>query len=493
MAQSRETARTTRASAPAPSDLGAWDKLQLGWLDYETVLPARRTGTLAARPARVQHRQGRRPRSSCLPKKQVDHDAGRPVRRARKSWWSGTGDDHDATMTRNVTLPAGTSHADLPGEVQHRGLRPGPVRLRLRRGQRRHRLEAHPGQHHQAGREQRHRRHARPPGRRRRSTCRPTPARRSGCGCATRPTAACRATTGTPAGPLRRRHQGHRRGDDAVHRRVPRPRPRAGRWRASPPSAPRSPRRTTTTTSPRTATYMSFDKYLQSGPYNFGFATPSPTSSSTSPTRTACWSATGTPPRATTTPASTRAQGLILPVDAQPGADRPARRRPVAAAGGRATTRRSVWRSRTRSRCTSNGKARTTSGARRPSRCSTTTRPTGTASSHASVKVPNNGVNIKVTEPAAAPRWTSGSRSATDPEVRMTTDGAEGQGPSSIVQTVAGRFSSRPRSRPDAGPRVRSVARRRRAVRCGRTTPGLPVEVRVLAARVGDVRHQRPR
>ena len=34
--------RRRRASAPGPADLGAWEKLQLGWLDYETALAGER-------------------------------------------------------------------------------------------------------------------------------------------------------------------------------------------------------------------------------------------------------------------------------------------------------------------------------------------------------------------------------------------------------------------------------------------------------------------
>ena len=53
MAQSRVSAADDEGIGTRGADLGAWDKLQLGWLDYEVV--AGRPGTHAQpRPARVQ-------------------------------------------------------------------------------------------------------------------------------------------------------------------------------------------------------------------------------------------------------------------------------------------------------------------------------------------------------------------------------------------------------------------------------------------------------
>ena len=125
-------------------------------------LRPRRLGQAAARLARLRDRAARaepataRPRPArvqldkaqaavvVLPKKQVTTDARRRRTPARKSWWSGTGDDLDATMSRQVTLPAGaatlTSRRTGTSRTAVR-----PVRLRLRRGRRRHRLEAIPG------------------------------------------------------------------------------------------------------------------------------------------------------------------------------------------------------------------------------------------------------------------------------------------------------------------------------------------------------------
>ena len=55
--------------------------------------------------------------------------------------------------------------------------------------------------------------------------------------------------------------------------------------------------------------HVSYDKYLETGPYNFGFAPSGRTSLSTSPTRKACSSRTGTRRSPTTTPASTQVRG----------------------------------------------------------------------------------------------------------------------------------------------------------------------------------------
>ena len=64
--------------------------------------------------------------------------------------------------------------------------------------------------------------------------------------------------------------------------------------------------RTTSSTWRATGRTRRYDKYLKTGPYNFGFGRPGRTSWSTSRTRTACSSTTGTRRTPTTTPASTR-------------------------------------------------------------------------------------------------------------------------------------------------------------------------------------------
>ena len=60
MAQSRLNA-AGEALGTRPGDLGAWNKLQLGWLDYE-VVNAGQERVVDARPVRVQHETGPGPR-----------------------------------------------------------------------------------------------------------------------------------------------------------------------------------------------------------------------------------------------------------------------------------------------------------------------------------------------------------------------------------------------------------------------------------------------
>ncbi|WP_377643100.1 immune inhibitor A domain-containing protein [Oryzobacter terrae] len=106
MAQSRVSAKGDNAIGSRAADLSAWDKLQLGWLDYEVVVPGQNRvidlgpheyNTAKAQAAVV-----------VLPDKTVVTDLGPPFA-GTKQWYSGAGDDYEATMARSVTLPAGTS------------------------------------------------------------------------------------------------------------------------------------------------------------------------------------------------------------------------------------------------------------------------------------------------------------------------------------------------------------------------------------------------
>ena len=104
MAQSRVGARVTRASACTGADLGAWDKLQLGWLDYETVLAGQdKNIDLGPHEYNSKKAQGA---VVVLPKKQITTDLVPPAA-GTKSWWSTSGDDLNTSLSRSVTLPAG--------------------------------------------------------------------------------------------------------------------------------------------------------------------------------------------------------------------------------------------------------------------------------------------------------------------------------------------------------------------------------------------------
>ena len=105
MAQSRESGPNDQSIGDRASDMGAWDKLQLGWLDYETMLPSQdRTLTLGPHEYNTDKPQAA---VVVLPKKQVTSQLVAPYA-GSKSWWSGTGDDYTATMSRSVTVPTGT-------------------------------------------------------------------------------------------------------------------------------------------------------------------------------------------------------------------------------------------------------------------------------------------------------------------------------------------------------------------------------------------------
>jgi immune inhibitor A len=109
MAQSRLSGAGDQGIGTRPGDLGAWNKLQLGWLDYETVV-ARQQRTLDLGPAEY---NSAKPQAAVvvLPKKQVTTDLGAPFA-GGKQWWSGQGDDLANTMTRELDL-TGKSAATL--------------------------------------------------------------------------------------------------------------------------------------------------------------------------------------------------------------------------------------------------------------------------------------------------------------------------------------------------------------------------------------------
>jgi immune inhibitor A len=105
MAQSRLNA-PGEALGTRPGDLSAWDKIQLGWFDYE-VVPAGTNRTLKLGPHEYNSAD---PQGVVvpLPKKKVTTELGAPAAGAAQ-WFSGQGDDLSNTLTREVTLAAGTS------------------------------------------------------------------------------------------------------------------------------------------------------------------------------------------------------------------------------------------------------------------------------------------------------------------------------------------------------------------------------------------------
>jgi immune inhibitor A len=104
MAQSRVSAPQDEGIGTRGADLGAWEKLQLGWLDYEIVGPGR-TRTLDLGPHEYNSAKAQGV-VTVLPQKEVVTQLGAPAA-GSKQWWSGQGDDLNSSMTRDVTLPAG--------------------------------------------------------------------------------------------------------------------------------------------------------------------------------------------------------------------------------------------------------------------------------------------------------------------------------------------------------------------------------------------------
>ncbi len=102
MAQSRAKAKGDVGIGTRPADLGSWDKLQLGWLDYETAVAGQnKTYRLGPHEYNTGKPQGV---VVVLPKKQVTTTLVTP-NGGSKQWWSGSGDDLTSTLTHVVPVP----------------------------------------------------------------------------------------------------------------------------------------------------------------------------------------------------------------------------------------------------------------------------------------------------------------------------------------------------------------------------------------------------
>ncbi|WP_369819661.1 immune inhibitor A domain-containing protein [Actinoplanes sp. TFC3] len=112
MAQSRLSG-AGEALGTRPGDLGAWQKLQLGWLDYETVVAGqKKTLELGPQEYNTAKAQGA---VVVLPDKEVTSDLGAPFA-GTKQWFSGNDDNLNTTLTKSVDLTGKTSAAlDLKG------------------------------------------------------------------------------------------------------------------------------------------------------------------------------------------------------------------------------------------------------------------------------------------------------------------------------------------------------------------------------------------
>lgn len=92
-----------------PGDMNAWDKLQLGWLDYDVAKAGvKSTHTLGVAEYNTKNAQALVVQ---LPEKEVTTEVVAPAEGATQ-WWSGSGDDLRNTLTRAVDL-TGKASASL--------------------------------------------------------------------------------------------------------------------------------------------------------------------------------------------------------------------------------------------------------------------------------------------------------------------------------------------------------------------------------------------
>ncbi|CAA9354253.1 MAG: putative secreted protease [uncultured Nocardioidaceae bacterium] len=109
MAQSRVSARGDQAISTRAADLGAWDKLFLGWLDYDVarMFPGDRARKFHLGPHEYNSAKAQAA-VVVLPKRTRTLDAVPPYA-GDSSWWSDQGNNVNNTMARRVNLNAGTS------------------------------------------------------------------------------------------------------------------------------------------------------------------------------------------------------------------------------------------------------------------------------------------------------------------------------------------------------------------------------------------------
>jgi immune inhibitor A len=108
MAQSRLGAKGDQSIGNRAGDLGAWNKLQLGWLDYE-VIKAGQKRTLALGPQEYNSAKAQAA-VVVLPQREYTFQNGKPFE-GEKQFFSGNDDDLNTTMTRTLDLTGKSSAA----------------------------------------------------------------------------------------------------------------------------------------------------------------------------------------------------------------------------------------------------------------------------------------------------------------------------------------------------------------------------------------------
>ena len=276
MAQSRASAAGDEGIGTRPADLGAWDKLQLGWFDYE-IVPAGTTRTLDLGPHEYNSAKAQGVATPLHLERPVVTDNGAPFAGSNQ-WYSGHRRRHRplalaagdaARWHRDPDVPghAGTSRTAVPTRVTTRSWRsttvsgvdrdPGFDR-QGRGGQRDRRLEARGWEA---------------------SDVRPDEVRREDDRAPAGVTGTDGAAQGNPdltelsrqaSSPTRSRSPP---APPRCSRTVPRAATTAGRRTGFQHRSARATTNalTTMTTSPvfSNRQYVSYDKYLQTGPYNY--------------------------------------------------------------------------------------------------------------------------------------------------------------------------------------------------------------------------------
>jgi len=97
----------TDSIGTTPGYMGAWEKLQLGWLDLKTV-PFGQDSTVKLGPADVDMKTSSQALATLLPDKTVTTDYNKP-HSGSFEWWSGTGDNTSSTLTRTIDLTTATT------------------------------------------------------------------------------------------------------------------------------------------------------------------------------------------------------------------------------------------------------------------------------------------------------------------------------------------------------------------------------------------------
>ena len=114
MAQSRLNAKGEPLGT-RPGDLGAWEKLQLGWLDYETVAAGqKKTLELGPQEYNTKKAQGA---VVVLPKKKVSFENGAPAS-GENQFYSNMGDDLANSMTTDIDL-SGKASASFAAKARY--------------------------------------------------------------------------------------------------------------------------------------------------------------------------------------------------------------------------------------------------------------------------------------------------------------------------------------------------------------------------------------